>query len=803
MTYDISKINDAESWYTQHARPFLEKLKPEILNNLDKDLASLIKKAATLPETFSACVLGNSGVGKSTLINSIVDGRTTVLPSGGIGPLTAQALTVKYSQTPKLEIEYHSPLNFWRLIFGFESSYANELFSSNPDFQKIDQESSEQPIDTNDQKSEETPEAVADNRTERRKTIQLMIKGNQDIETEIPYLVDCMRQALGKYRIMDTEAKQEDIERINRIAEALSIAKQKKTKTYELNGNNKSDFLKELRNHASGFLAPLIKNLTVFWPSEILAKGVTLVDLPGVGISGDVHREVTRKWIREKSQAIVLVVDHRGITEAVAQLLRSSEFLTRLMYTADDPIDDPVLIVAVTKLDDIAESARTDEKQRLSEVGLKPRPLREHFADECQKAISMIRGQVRQQLENFVSTSNSEVAETQKMVIENILKTLEIFPVSALQYRKFLANDDDDKSFISSEDQSNIPTLQRSLQNLSIQRRNAALEKLNASRSLFLERTSTQVRVLMEKWEEETRAKEEADELREQLNIFMAPLREKLLIRQGEYRAFLKDSIPTRIEDLVDAALAKAETEINQYLSTLGDAHWATLKASVRKEGVHSGVREIDLPREFAYRVEEPIADAWGKKILKEIRIKTKEYGDNIVELVGQVVTWATQQKAHIKTRVIQAQFDSIKADVSSLNTVGKEIINELRDKVKNQLIETIEPPIRKGCQNFINQNNHIGIGVKRRILELYSQLAKQVTDVVDYDAKDILRSLFHEVRTEVLAAFSEHKNPLEDAANAIVATQEDYIKRSDRQRKKSILEEARVVMNALSNIDK
>jgi hypothetical protein len=78
---------------------------------------------------------------------------------------------------------------------------------------------------------------------------------------------------------------------------------------------------------------------------------MVMVDLPGVGVSGDVYKEVTKRWISEEAKAIVLVVDNRGIKEPDADLLRSSGFLTRLLFSHDEQKHDPaILIVAVTQL---------------------------------------------------------------------------------------------------------------------------------------------------------------------------------------------------------------------------------------------------------------------------------------------------------------------------------------------------------------------------------------------------------------------------------------------------------------------
>src|SRR5262249_38197966 len=155
------------------------------------------------------------------------------------------------------------------------------------------------------------------------------------------------------------------------------------------------------------------------------------------------------------------------------------------------------------------------------------------------------------------------------------------------------------------------------------------------------------------------------------------------------------------------------QTEIHKYLLRLGHTHWATLRASVRRGGRFSGATSVDVPREFALRFEEPIAEAWSKQILKDIRRETKQYAADCVTLIERVVTWARGQGARVKPTLIEAQYDAIKADAAKLDTVGREMVNDLRDEVKNQLIEAIDGPIRDGCGQFVSRNADVGSGVK------------------------------------------------------------------------------------------
>jgi dynamin family protein len=791
---DIDELNE---WHQKHLKPFLEKVRPEKLADLDRDISTLVKMKDGLAQDFTACFLGNSGVGKSTLINALVGGSSVILPSGGIGPLTAQALTVQYGEQPEFQVLYHKANKFGQLIFGLEQANKLELEAALVEAEEtpfgngpliVDLEDAE---DLKETISEEGSKGSTAN--EFKKIAQLLITGNQDNHADLTYLMDSLYEASGRPRKWGTQAQPADQIRIQGIKAALELAKGGETLKRQ-GTQTDTEFLRDLRDHASGFLAPLIRELTVRWDSPLLAEGVALVDLPGVGIAGDVYRDITRQWIRERAEAIVLVVDHRGVTESVAELLRKTEFLNRLLFSADEPEGDPVLLVSVSKIDDIAESRYAEDRTRKK---------KDHLVDVCNSMLPMIREQIRQQLSE-VWASSEGLGQAQNQVIENILQTLEVHPISAIQFRKFLTADDDDRSFITDSRESNIPRLIESLQSLAVRRRSAHEERIADKWLGLRERIQTTLHVVQIQWQEETRATEEAEKLRQDLEIFLQPLRKDFHVRQGQYRGFLKKAIPQRIEDLVATARAKSEKEIGSYLGKLGYAHWGTLRASVRRGGRFAGATDIDLPREFALRFEEPIAEAWSKEILKDIRRETKEYALDVVGLVEQVVNWAKEQGARVQPKLVEAQFEAIKADAKKLESVGREMVREMREEAKNRLIETVESPIRSGCKKFVNRNADVGPGVKNRILQLFSQLATEVSEIAEQPAVHVLTRLFKDVEKEILATLSEHQDPLDSAAEAIVASQADYIRRSDAQRKRTVLDELNNVVSAcpISDLD-
>jgi vacuolar-type H+-ATPase subunit H len=395
-----------------------------------------------------------------------------------------------------------------------------------------------------------------------------------------------------------------------------------------------------------------------------------------------------------------------------------------------------------------------------------------------------------------------DIPEARRKVAKNLLATLQVHPLSAPEYSRLLAGDEDDRSFLRSAEQSGVPGFVESLTKMASGRQVKANQRLDNQRTLFRERVSATLRVIQGQWESDSRAEEEAQKLKEELDLFMDPLRKELLVRQGAYRTFLKKSVPQRIDDLVETARLMASVQINRYLTRLGSAHWATLRASVKRGGRYSGASDINLPSEFALRFEEPIAEVWGKEILKDVRMETRDYASDCVELVEQVVAWALDQGARVQPKIVEAQRDAILADAKKLESVGHEMVKEMRDEAKAQLINRIEAPIRHKCDDFVRRNLHIGTGVKRRILDLYDKLSDEVSEAAQEPATRILQQLFKEVEKEILDAFKEHENPLEVVAEAIVSSQESYIKRSDAQKRRRVLEDLAAVLGSMPAID-
>lgn len=399
------------TWFDDKAVPFFVKFAPENLSMLQKNsdnLRSLLNK----PKEFEVCFLGNAAIGKSTLINVLVAEDRVVLPAGGIGTLTALATEVRYSEQPFFRVHYHDIEKLRGIRLSLEKPLTTQRKSKD--------------INENNQNI---------------KQAQLLITGHQSTERNLEYLVDGIRCILGEKIEWGSEISDEDLKRINRIISALTHSKENGFyECFQSSTIIDSVFNQQLRDHVSGFLAPLVKKIQLGWNSDLLRNGIVIVDLPGVGVADDSYQRETVEYISNRAHGLILVTNRAGLTEDTCDLLRTSGYLKRLIGTTDDFDSDfcPMMMV-VTHVDLLAE----EEYDVHLPLPKEQRPKKVELFSEIQtRLIDNLLPEARRLLEkNFPITENESVNFVRLKACEKLLKELKLYPVSAPQYRKFMADD--------------------------------------------------------------------------------------------------------------------------------------------------------------------------------------------------------------------------------------------------------------------------------------------------------------------------------------------------------------------------
>lgn len=783
----MGRARALSNWYASSLRRFLEEHAPESMAQLDNENDRLQRLLAQDPETV-VCFVGASGIGKSTLLNAIVAGEQTLVPSGGVGPLTALATEVRYSATPRMCAEYQSKQRLWRVASAlyFQIDRARKAQAGTDDLLR-DPSDSEVEMDAQVVSDAEN-EGSSKTMDEFIRTACLMVAGNQDAERSIEYLAEALAIACSVKPRWNTEISREDAGRIERIKAALTLAE--KNQALEQHDSSSEQFRETLKDHAAGFLSPLIRRVEVGWPSDVLKSGLVLVDLPGVGVAGDVYKSETQRFVREKARAVVLVVNRAGLTDSVMDLLKTTGYWDRLVLASDDPGADPCsLILVVTHVDDLATQEWRDLDVDAS--GRRPKSKAQVFADVQTKLRDGLGKQFQQHIGGFTVTQSSEaIREGRESAARHLLQSLQIHPVSAVQYRQIVADNEDDPAFLRTPDDTGMPALSAALLALARARAEQHAASLQTINQRFAESLSDQLAVIEESWKSD-RAAEEAERIRAALKIVLDEKNREYDSRRASFRTFLKETVPEKIKVAVHEAKDEAEKDVNRYLRRLQDAHWATLKAAVTRGGTFHGSRYINLPSDIALMFQDPIAAVWSQELLKPVRKETYQLAAAIRQLVEEICDRASSDHAaYVDEKVIERQKKSVSAQVEQLRDVGKEAVEDLRDVVKNKIVESIQQPIQNACEQFVKEGRHIGSGVKNRILGMFRDLAANATDAASVPTRKTLLAKYATVEIEIRKAFEDWGQPLEAATYALVERHEDRVRRSDSQKRQRVLAE-------------
>jgi len=802
-------------WFDKDVKPFLKKHAPDRLASLENDRARL-KRLLELPDSVTVCFLGNSGIGKSTLLNALAAGAEHVLPAGGIGPLTAQATEVRYSSTPMFRVTYHQRKHLWKVAFALERRHENEMRQTQqatmfrgPDPDPDTSADLGGLLDDDDREEASANAEIAkpigdassgegapsDAIEQIIKQAKLIVTGDQFNKVSLPYLIDALRVACDVKPRWQQTISDDDVKRVARVRQVLQLPKENRVHEHR-QGADRNVFMADLRDHAAGFLAPLIERIQVGWPSDVLESGVELVDLPGVGIAQDAYRDVTKKYVREKARAIILVVDRAGPTEATVDVLRSSGYWDRLVGAADDPASDPcTMLIAVTRVDDVAQTAWQNWDPS---KGPKPKK-REVFAHTVGEFKPRMQAQITEQLVKIGGSANASVQAAREQARKSILEGLEIHPVSAPELAKILREDEDDPPIMLKEPaDTGIPALQETLLRLGHSERTRRVAQLQEVTDRLGSTLQNELQIIEAQWRGEGRAAEEAQRLEEALEKVLRPKREEYDRRVGAFREFLDGTVQDKIKALVLEAKGAAEAEVRTYLASLRHAHWATLRAAVRRGGAFYGTRAINLPDDISNYFQEPMAAVWGQKLLRDVRKRTTELSSDIEQMVAEICDWASLNGgASVNAKLLQSQQERVTAMSEQMKQVGKEAVDELRNVVKSRLSEAIRGPVERACKKFVAEGDDIGAGVKSRILDLFYQLADKATSAAQEPAITILKTNFAAVREEIQSAFRQSGDSIQSTADLIVEKHEERVKRSDAQKRKPILDELERVLAA------
>lgn len=750
-----TRAREALRLYDEESRAFLQKHLPVAVEGLDRR-ASLLRDALAVKAVLDVGFVGESQVGKSTLLNALIG--EYALPSGGIGPLTAQAIHVRYAAEPFFIARYHGKkrLNEARFaierLVGYESSTGVDIDGESTGELSVALEGE----DLNESR-------VGDDLI---RSVERLFGVAHDSGDRGRVAAHCLRLALGQKPREERELSDAVHERVAEVAALLG------TETRIDSSEGQAAFLRALKLRAANWHSALVAELEVFLHAPLL-EALHLVDLPGVGTINDPSQEETRRFVRQ-GDALAVIVRNNGVTEAVVHLLEKAEFITRWMWSADTSYDGggPIhAMIIVTHLDDVARSRFREAKQRARESG-DPIPSRDAiFSGIAAEMTEKVREDLRAEFLRSPSFESLETGDSavRKKIVEKMCNELRVHCVAAPDALEIQHGDPDD-AFLKDMQATGIPALRTSLTDLASRHKEERIADIH-------ERLSSFAKLLKTSIERARLAYTESAEVglvrrfREEAGPFLAKLESEMTGLHGRCMTRLSEGIPERLAELCQAAERAGLQKLKVMRRHADDLHYQSLNAALRRSGTWDNFN-IDFPGGITRTFVEKIAAQWTETVVEPVRSTLRETADHDAELVQQLVRSAASVDPELVERgMVEAHITSMREAADSCVPWSNQHLDDLRRRVEDRLSDAVMEPIAAACEEALQAGRNRGTGAKKRIIQVFEDGGERALEEATGVALALLHGLYDDLFTQLKRDYLDmFDNPVAKVFEAITA---------------------------------
>lgn len=796
-----SKSSTLLSLYQDGLRKFLEKQRITGLEGLDRQ-AEILRLALRRPDRVNIGFVGESQVGKSTIINALLDRRA--LPSGGVGPLTAQATRVAHGEEDRLQVTYHGRGALNKLVFALRRNLEmrGQLDATTEDTGVAVEADAEDDGDVlvEEALNEDGQVEGASDRAQKRATYmfaQARRMLGADAKVPEPVLLDALITVLDRPPLGPADAIAPFLERCAELRARLGT--QELIVASEIGGSKA--FQAELKLRAADWLSPLVAQLSL----ELAApqvQGLSMVDLPGIGVVGDAAANEAQRFVETDGDALVLVFRNNGVPETVADLLEKTGVITKLLFAGRDGVSPIQVILVVTHLDNVAKAQLSLRAQEAMEFGGDVPDRHVLFRDLASEMEEKVREQVVSALLASKSFEDLEASQrdARQQVVARLASEMRVVCVVAPDYLEKKVGPDLSLAFLSDSAATGIPRLRQALHDLAADHARLRSRDIRAAHLSLLKTLDAHL-VSMRKSLDDGRGAALAqwerfcDELRE----FAEPLRLEMQALHGEVAGTLRRGLLERIDALCGEAEIRGLKRLRALLREANALSYQSLNAALRRDGVWER-RNVNFPEKLTLAVVDTIAAEWEPQIVEAIRAEVRRLADRDLKLVEQLVQRARQLDAKVVEETpVEEQKKILQQNSRSAVTWTKQQLQELTDAVRSKLRDAVGKPIEGACRQAIRAGHNTRSGAKGRILEVFdtaggealSEARRLATKVL----KDAYRGLLRKLEDGFLREFHD---PVQAALDALTDQTGQRARRSDAQTRRALLESTNTYLAAL-----
>ncbi|KAK2014761.1 hypothetical protein LZ32DRAFT_527996 [Colletotrichum eremochloae] len=312
----------------------------QLLGDMRKALASIsnLKRAQNWQKSieklqdeyhmprFVIGVLGDTGSGKSSLINAVLD-EERIIPTNCMRACTAVITEILWNQSEDPAKKYRAEIEFIT-----QTEWTTEVTALHRDM-----------LDANGRISSDVrnPDSDAGIAYAVLKTVYPQHTDAQlrDADPVVLASFSKVKEVIGKTKVVEEAECNSFYPKIQSFVDSE-----------EKHGENDSETANATPQQRSMAFWPLIKVVRVFLKSDVVSTGVVLVDLPGGRDSNATRAAVAAKYVKECSSLWVVAPINRAVDDKTAKTLLGDQFKQQLKY---DGLYNNITFIC-TKADDIS-----------------------------------------------------------------------------------------------------------------------------------------------------------------------------------------------------------------------------------------------------------------------------------------------------------------------------------------------------------------------------------------------------------------------------------------------------------------
>jgi len=670
-------IDSFHSWMAEKVLPLAKSSYPLELSTWFNEL-DLIRALVERPDRIRIALVGTTGAGKSTFLNSVLGQE--ILPVGVMQPCTAFVTSVVHSNNSQYEVS---------IQFCTRDEWEKDL---------------ECLIATlNPGEDDEGGPGISESK-------RLIEASRKRIQSVYGIQIEDGCDLINLTQDLPAEAK--------KVFDANSV----ETRTFD-NEKEMQNYLRKLIRGDSQ-LWPLIKEVRIAGPYDCLAGGLELVDLPGLNDPNEARVEVTREFLRTSPFVWVIFSMIRGLTADIHTILQEEKLLRTLVLSGTYG----ALSLIGTKADDvdtdIACQLGLPEDCEIEDI------IKAYRIQTVEEAHRQLEQMVRD-----IAVSSDDSSTLARMI--KMAGQVKIHTTSASAYNKLNGIGRLRKDYgITDNNETGIPGI---LDHLSEIRKKAGaqfnaetalrrLDQLQDEIAFFFRAKATAPTPEVE--QAKTRIQKERE-------IFSYEIKGIQHKAKGDLESYRR-----RFLEKLDPLFTQSLQGIKSVTVGWQGVHWATLRAIVQRDGSYkssSTGRSYDFNEDLTEPLLVQLPVSWEKYFTDDIGGVTNEFalritgaGKNFCDKVRLIIDLLFNKQDDS----IEAQLAWFQEKVSLLvKTENDKILATVRER-RRELAAKMPLVARERMRPAYNAaKQEIGRGMKRRILD-------KLTDAAQTSAKPIYSTI-------------------------------------------------------------